>query len=100
MRIAVAGLVIAGLAGTAAANGRDPFISTINFKVGDNTKIMVGATFGLIKSDDSGATWQWYCERTVGYGGTYDPDCVYSSTGAVFATTIDGLKVMRDGCSF
>src|SRR5262249_17061741 len=24
----------------------------------------------------------------------------YTSTGAVFATTFDGLKVMRDGCSF
>lgn len=100
MRIAVAGLVIAGLAGSASGNGRDPYISTINFKVGDNSKIMVGATFGLIRSDDGGATWQWYCERTVGYGGTYDPDYVYSTTGAVFATTFDGLKVMRDGCSF
>jgi len=100
MRIVVAGLLVAGLAGSAAANGRDPYISTINFKSGDNTKIMAGATFGLIRSNDNGATWQWYCERTVGYGGVYDPDYVYTSTGAVFATTFDGLKVMRDDCSF
>ncbi len=100
VRCSVAALLVAGLAGTAAANGRDPFMSTINFKVGDNTKIMGGATFGLIRSDDNGATWQWYCERAVGYGGTYDPDYVFSSTGAVFATTFDGLKVMRDDCTF
>jgi MYXO-CTERM domain-containing protein len=99
-RSALGALVVAGLAGSAFANGRDPFISTINFKVGENTKIMAGATYGLVKSDDNGATWQWYCERAVGYGGTYDPDYVYTNTGAVFATTFDGLKVMRDGCTF
>jgi uncharacterized protein (TIGR03382 family) len=97
--VLAAALLVAG-AGPAAANGRDPFMSTINFKAGDDSKIMAGATFGLIRSDDGGATWQWYCERTVGYGGQYDPDYVYSPTGAVFATTFDGLKVMRDGCSF
>jgi MYXO-CTERM domain-containing protein len=62
--------------------------------------IMAGATFGLLRSDDAGATWHWYCEKTVGYGGTYDPDYVYTASGAVFGTTFDGLKVMRDGCSF
>ncbi len=100
VRSVVAAAVLAGAAGSALANGRDPFMSTINFKAGDDSKIMAGATFGLLRSDDGGATWQWYCERTVGYGGTYDPDYVYSSSGAVFATTFDGLKVMRDGCSF
>jgi hypothetical protein len=74
MRIAVAGLVVAGLAGAAAANGRDPYISTIQWRPGMEQQVMVGATFGLIRSDDGGATWKWYCERTVGYGGTYDPD--------------------------
>lgn len=63
-------------------------------------QVTVGATFGLLHSDDGGATWQWYCERAVGYGGTYDPDYALSPSGAVFATTFDGLKVMRDGCSF
>jgi len=93
-------LLMVSLSGVAGANGRDPFISTINFKAGDNSKIMVGATFGLLRSDDGGQTFQWFCERAVGYGGTYDPDYVYSSSGGVFATTFDGLKAMRDGCSF
>ena len=100
IRSAAGVVLVAGVAGSALANGRDPFISTINFKAGDDIKIMAGATFGLLRSDDGGATWQWYCERTVGYGGQYDPDYVYSSTGAVFATTFDGLKVMRDNCTF
>lgn len=100
VRSVLSAIAVAALAATAAANGRDPFMSTINFKVGDDSKIMAGATFGLVRSFDGGATWEWYCERAVGYGGTYDPDYVYSSSGAVFATTFDGLKVMRDDCSF
>lgn len=98
--LGLAGLLVATLAGTAAANGRDPYASSVQFQPGMESHIMAGMTFGLIRSDDGGATWQWYCEKAVGYGGTYDPDYVYTTSGAVFATTFDGLKVMRDGCNF
>ncbi len=100
MRIVVASVLLAALAGSALANGRDPYASSIHFRPGMENKIMAGMTFGLISSSDGGATWQWYCERAVGYGGTYDPDYVYTPAGALFATTFDGLKVMRDGCTF
>lgn len=103
MRIAHRGLLILGLlglAGTASANGRDPYTSTINFRQGNNQHIVAGMTFGLVISKDGGATWQWMCERAIGYGGMYDPDYAYTSSGAIFATTFDGLKVMRDDCSF
>ncbi len=100
MRIVLAGLLVAGLAVTASANGRDPYTSTINFQRGNDQHIVAGMTFGAVITDDGGATWHWMCERTIGYGGMYDPDYVYSDTGAIFATTFDGLKVMRDGCSF
>ncbi|HWU90416.1 MAG TPA: sialidase family protein [Kofleriaceae bacterium] len=83
-----------------SANGRAPAVSTINFRRGMDSDIVVGLTFGLVISHDGGATWSWMCELAVGYGGTYDPDYVYSSSGAVFATTFDGLQVMRDGCNF
>src|SRR6188472_1463879 len=100
MRIVLAGLLVAGLAATANANGRDPYTSTINFRHGNDQHIIAGMTFGAIVSKDGGATWQWLCERTIGYGGQYDPDYVYATSGAIFATTFDGLKVMRDGCTF
>jgi hypothetical protein len=100
MRIALAGLLVLGLAATATANGRDPYTSTINFQRGNDQHIVAGMTFGVVVSKDGGTTWQWMCERAVGYGGQYDPDYVYTTSGAVFATTFDGLKVMRDGCSF
>lgn len=57
-------------------------------------------TFGLLLSHDGGTTWQWMCETAVGYGGLWDPDYAYSSSGALFATTFSGLKVNRNGCTF
>ncbi len=100
MRTALAGLLVLGLAATASANGRDPYTSTINFQRTNDQHIVAGMTFGLVESKDGGATWNWMCEKAVGYGGQYDPDYVFSSTGALFATTFDGLKVRRDGCTF
>jgi hypothetical protein len=88
------------MAATAGANGRDPYTSSIHWKRGAEQNVVAGMTFGLVISHDGGATWQWMCEKAVGYGGMYDPDYEYTSSGAIFATTFDGLKVMRDGCSF
>ena len=94
------GLVLVGLAGVAAANGRPAATSTINFEQGAPQHVVAGMTFGLVRSDDGGATWKWMCEKAVGYGGTYDPDYAFTGTGAIFATTFDGLNVNRDNCSF
>ncbi len=95
-------LVLALLAGSglAFANGRAPGTSTINFKKGNDIEIAAGMTFGVVHSTDGGQTWTWQCEDAVGYGGMYDPDYAFTSTGALFATTFDGLKVNRDGCKF
>src|SRR5262245_59018704 len=90
--------VLAGLARDARANGRPAGTSTITFQRGLETTIVAGMTFGVLVSKDGGATWDWMCEDAVGYGGMYDPDYAVTSSGAVFATTFDGLKVMRDGC--
>jgi uncharacterized protein (TIGR03382 family) len=99
-RIALVVSVVAALAGIASANGRAPGTSTINFRQGHEQDIAAGMTFGLLISHDGGATWNWMCETAVGYGGLWDPDYAYSPTGALFATTFDGLKVMRNGCTF
>jgi len=99
-RIARAVSVVAALAGVASANGRAPATSTIHFRQGHEQDIAAGMTFGLLLSHDGGTTWQWMCENAVGYGGVWDPDYSYSSSGALFATTFSGLKVMRNGCTF
>jgi hypothetical protein len=86
--------------GDASANGRAPGSSSIQFRRGMEQEIIAGLTFGLVASRDGGATWYWMCEDAIGYGGTYDPDYVFSATGAVFATTFTGMKVQRDACTF
>lgn len=99
-RLLLGCLCVAGLVADAGANGRPANTSTISFKKGDPSFVLAGMTFGVLVSHDAGATWDWMCEDAVGYGGMYDPDYAISPTGAVFATTFDGLRVMRDGCSF
>lgn len=94
------GLFCVAIASTAYANGRAPGTSTIHFRQGHEQDVAAGMTFGLLLSHDSGATWQWMCETAVGYGGLWDPQYAYASTGSLFATTFDGFKAMRDGCTF
>jgi photosystem II stability/assembly factor-like uncharacterized protein len=99
MRALVFAGVIAAASTIAHANGRPPGTSTIHFRYGHDQDIAGGMTFGLVISHDGGATWQWMCERAVGYGGIYDPQYIYADT-ALFATTFDGLHVSRDSCTF
>lgn len=93
------GLGIVGVlasATIAVADGRPPATSTLHFELGSPQHVIAGMTFGLLRSDDGGAHWKWMCDRAVGYAGTYDPSYSFSPTGAIFATTFDGLTVMRD----
>src|ERR1041384_4046300 len=69
-----------GVGAPARANGRLPATSTITFQHGHENNIAAGAT--------------------VGSGGMYDPAYAYSASGALFATTFNGLSVTRNGCTF
>jgi hypothetical protein len=84
----------------ANANGRPPATSTITFQEGNAQHIVAGMTFGVLLSSDGGHTWQWICEAAFPYSGIYDPMFLEAQSGALFATTFQGLKVMRDGCAF
>jgi photosystem II stability/assembly factor-like uncharacterized protein len=87
-----------GHAAPAAANGRMPATSTVHFRPGSTSDIYVGATWGLLFTKDGGATWRWVCEQAVGYGGEYDPDYAVTRSGALWATTLTGLRTTTDGC--
>ena len=82
------------------ANGRPPQTSSITFRPGAETEIAAGTSFGLLTSKDNGVTWRWMCEDALPYGGMYDPDYEIMSSGTLFATTFDGLKINTDGCTF
>ena len=97
--IAIALALVAATA-PSFANGRPPGTSTITFRAGADKDVVAGTTFGLVISHDSGATWGWMCEDALHYAGIYDPVFAYTTTGALFATTITSPEVTRDGCTF
>src|SRR5690349_20187638 len=101
VRAALAILLAAVVPRAADANGRYPQAVSIHFQPGNNHRILVGATFGMLLSEDDGATWRWTCEKNIGYGGIFDPTYEISQAGTIFATTFDGLSISRDsGCNF
>ncbi len=101
-RVAIASVLALAIApATAIANGRNPHTVGIYFRPGDPQSMYVSTTFGLLSSKDAGCTFNWMCEQSIGYGGTWDPHYAVSMDGTIFATTFEGLRVSRDGgCSF
>jgi len=86
---------------TALANGRNPHTVGIYFRPGDADAVYVSTTFGLLRSNDQGCTFNWMCEQSIGYSGTWDPHYAVAADGTIFATTFDGVRISRDGgCSF
>lgn len=94
-RIAAALLVLL-CAARAGANGRPAETSSIVF--GPDGNVAAGATFGLVVSDDGGATWRWSCEEALGYAGEYDPVLAYATTGTLFSTSFSGVTRTVDHC--
>ena len=89
------------LSGVASANGRTAATATVSNDPSAPSRIIVGATFGPLISEDDGATWRWSCEENIGYSGVYDPVYVVTPVGTVIATTEGGLRISRDhGCSY
>lgn len=88
--------------GAARANGRFPQSIDVHFKPGDDQVMALQVTFGLIVTTDGGAHWRWVCEEAVGFGGVYDPDYAFTSSGLLLATTTsaDGLRLTRDFCNW
>src|ERR1700733_4748431 len=82
------------------ANGRPPATSTITFRQGNPQHVVAGMTFGVVISPDGGKTWAWICEAAVPYEGIFDPSFVDEPSGNLFATTLQGVEVTHDGCTF
>jgi photosystem II stability/assembly factor-like uncharacterized protein len=65
------------------------------------THLGAGTSFGLLLSDDDGASWQWVCEEAIGYGPSLSPVWWISSQGALLGGTFKGLFVSTDhGCTW
>ena len=100
-RLLAAIALAAALPRPADANGRYPQSVSVHFQPGNSQRIVVGATFGMLLSEDDGATWRWTCEQNIGYGGIFDPTYEVSAQGTLYATTFDGLSISHDnGCTW
>ena len=81
----------AALPRPADANGRYPQTVSVHFQPGNAQRIAVGATFGLLLSDDDSATWRWTCEQNIGYGGIFDPVYEISAQGTAEAASMSNV---------
>lgn len=82
----------------AHANGRFPASSAAVIGVGDaSSNVLVRTTFGVILSKDRGKSWDFVCERAIGFSGIEDPTYLVTKSGALVAGTFEGLAVSRDG---
>jgi hypothetical protein len=95
------GLAVLVPAGRAAANGAFPDSDAVLLPADRPQQIVLSTNFGLIISDDGGASWQWTCERpetsmAVSYTmGPPPSDRLYSLSRDV------GVAVSADGsCSW
>ncbi len=85
----------------ARANGRFPASNAITFDPSDPSRVYLRATFGLLVSSDAGRTWDWVCERSLGFSGPEDPTIGVFADGTVAAALFEGLSVSHDrACSF
>jgi hypothetical protein len=87
--LAAFALVVLAAAG-ARANGAFPDEFSIHFPAGAPNRIAVGANFGLVISEDNGATWRYSCEPWVTLG----------SSAALSDVAVNFYQVTADGSAF
>jgi photosystem II stability/assembly factor-like uncharacterized protein len=83
---------------SAYANGRFPQAQAIVSVPGSETTLFLRATFGVLVSRDAGKSWQWVCERALGYDGTWDPPIAATRDGRLWVGLENGLVSTKDGC--
>src|SRR5947208_5576393 len=103
--LAVAALVLAA-AGAALANGAFPDEFSVHFPANAPDRILIGSNFGLLVSEDDGATWRYSCEPwvTVGSSDPLSPQLVMfyqvTADGAVLALSQNITRSSDVACTW
>jgi photosystem II stability/assembly factor-like uncharacterized protein len=79
------------------ANGRFPAAEMLVARAGDSSSLALRTTFGLLLSRDAGSTWDWVCERAIGFSGAEDPSVVVASNGNLVVGLSAGVSTSADG---
>lgn len=87
---------------SARANGRFPAAGQLVVSPADPSHLVVRATYGILFSNDRGQTWDWLCEKAVGYGAQVeDPSFSITGNDSIVMSTFEGLAVSPDhGCGW
>jgi photosystem II stability/assembly factor-like uncharacterized protein len=97
---------IALVGGAARANGAFPDEFSVHFPPGAPHRILVGANFGLLISEDDGATWRYSCEPyvTMGSSAALSPWSVFyyqvTADGAILADSVEVTRSTDVGCTW
>jgi photosystem II stability/assembly factor-like uncharacterized protein len=90
----------------AVANGAFPDEFSVHFPAGSPATIFIGANFGLLISNDGGATWRYACEPYVTTGSSA-PLASYNvgyyqvtPGGTILADSINLTRSTDNGCSW
>jgi MYXO-CTERM domain-containing protein len=86
---------------SANANGRYPLANQLVARPGDPTHLVARSTFGLLRSDDAGASWTWVCEDALGMlDVAEDPSLALTGDGSTIVAYSQGINVSHDGCTW
>jgi len=99
-------VLIATIGSRALANGAFPDEFSIHFPPDAPHRILVGANFGLLVSEDDGATWRYSCEPWVTKGSSAalsDTSVFYyqlTADGAILADSVEVTRSTDIGCNW
>ena len=100
LRLLAVLLLTAALPARARANGAFPDTGDVLLPAAAPALIVVGTNFGLVISEDDGATWRWTCEHGEGTGAARY-QLAATPSPRVFAMNVGGLASTDDfGCSW
>jgi hypothetical protein len=94
----LAGLLLGSLVpATAFGHGRFPELGRLAFHPTDDDVFLARGTFGMVATDDGGASFHWICPTVIGARWTEDPAITIASDGAFIVGVFDGLARGIDG---
>ena len=81
----------------ARANGRYPIANQLVVSPSDPTRLVLRTTFGLVLSEDQGASFSWVCEKAAGFVNNEDPPVEVTADNSIFVASSQALSISHDG---
>jgi len=81
----------------ARANGRYPIANQLVVSPGDPARLVLRTTFGLVLSEDQGASFRWVCEKAAGFVNNEDPPIEVTADNSILVASSQALSISHDG---